>query len=171
IAAEIAVRHPERVCSLTLVGATGLLVPGSPIGDVFINSQPQRGVSLASLREMLFSREDHPQALAWFPDGRGPIDNEVRRYQMLRFSSQFGFKPPYFYHWKLAHRLHRINAPSLIIWGEADRMVPPTHGHAYAQHITNAMGPKIIQGAGHAVQVEHPEDTAGLIVDFLAKQQ
>lgn len=170
IAAEIAVRHPEKVLTLALIGATGLLVPGSPIGDIFMMSQPERGTSYATLREMLFSGPDHPLALELFPDGRGAIDNEVRRYQMLRFASQFGFKPPYLYDRKLKDRLHRIQSPSLIIWGECDRMVPLTHGNAYAQLISNAEGPKIIRGAGHAVQVEQPEATAELLLQFLKQQ-
>ena len=53
IAAEIAVRHPERVARLTLIGACGLFVPGQPIGDVFMHAQPERGTDLASFRTLL----------------------------------------------------------------------------------------------------------------------
>ena len=67
-------------------------------------------------------------ATRWFPDGRGDLDEEVRRYQMLRFGSFVGFKPPYFYHRELRERLHRASMPSLVIWGGSDRMVPPAHG-------------------------------------------
>ena len=49
IAAELAVRYPERVRRLGLIGACGLFVPGAPIGDVFMHSQPERGVQLTSL--------------------------------------------------------------------------------------------------------------------------
>ena len=49
IAAELAVRHPERVRRLGLIGACGLFVPGAPIGDVFMHSQPERGVQLTTL--------------------------------------------------------------------------------------------------------------------------
>src|SRR5258705_7128503 len=55
IAAELAVRHPERVARLTLIGACGLFVPGEPIGDVFMHAQPDRGTDLSSLRAMLFA--------------------------------------------------------------------------------------------------------------------
>ncbi len=171
IAAEIAVRHPEKVLTLALIGATGLLVPGSPIGDIFMMSQPERGTSYATLREMLFSSADHPLAFELFPDGRGPIDSEIRRYQMLRFTSRFGFKPPYLYDWKLKDRLHRIQAPSLIIWGERDRMVPLAHGNAYAQDIPMAKGPEIIKGAGHSVHAERPEATAELLLEFLKTEK
>lgn len=169
IAAEIAVRHPEKVLRLVLIGATGLFVPGSFIGDIFMMAQPQRGVSYTALREMLFESENHPLALELFPDGRGAIEDELRRYQMLRFASQFGFKPPYLYDRKLRDRLHRIISPTLVIWGEHDRMVPLTHGQAYAQGIPTARGVEIVQGAGHSVHIEKPDATAGLILQFLDK--
>ena len=40
LAAELAVRHPQRVRRLVLIGASGLFVPGEPIGDVFLHAQP-----------------------------------------------------------------------------------------------------------------------------------
>jgi pimeloyl-ACP methyl ester carboxylesterase len=157
------VRHPERIRKLVLIGAAGLYVEGAPIGDVFMMAQPERGVSYAGLREMLFSRADHPEALDFFPDGRGDIEDELRRYQMLRFSSRIGFKPPYFYNRSLRDRLHRISAPTLLLWGQEDRMVPPAHGEAYAQGIPNAQKLEVVKTAGHSVHVEMP-DIAGRIV-------
>ena len=96
IAAELAVRHPEKIRKLVLIGASGLFVQGALIGDIFMNAQPEYGSSYATLREMLFSSADQPNALEMFPDGKGELEDEVRRYQMLRLSSRVGFKPPYF---------------------------------------------------------------------------
>jgi len=168
IAAELAVRHPEKIRKLVLIGATGLFVQGALIGDVFMNAQPEFGSSYATLREMLFSRADHPLALEFFPDGKGEIEDEVRRYQMLRLSSRIGFKPPYFYNHSLRNRLHRITSPTLVIWGEHDHMVPRKHGETYAEGIPDTKL-TIVPGAGHSVHVEKPEESAQLISDFLAK--
>jgi len=167
IAAEIAARHPEKIRKLVLIGAAGLFVEGALIGDIFMMAQPERGSSYASLREMLFSGEDQPEALNMFPDGMGEMEDEVRRYQMLRFSSRIGFKPPYFYNRSLRNRLHRICSPALVIWGEKDNFVPRSHGETYAKLIPNRSELKIIPGAGHSVIVEKPEETAKLVVDFL----
>ncbi|MGE5218242.1 MAG: alpha/beta fold hydrolase [Chloroflexota bacterium] len=166
IAAELAVRHPEKIRKLVLIGATGLFVPGALIGDVFMNAQPEYGSSYATLREMLFSSADQPMALEMFPDGKGDIDDELRRYQMLRLGSRIGFKPPYFYNHSLKNRLHRIASPTSVVWGECDHMVPRAHGETYAERIPNAKL-TILPGAGHSVHVEKPDETATLVLEFL----
>ena len=168
IAAELAVRHPEKIRRLVLIGAAGLFVQGALIGDIFMMSQPERGSSYAGLRRMLFASDAHPKALELFPDGMGEIEDELRRYQMLRFGSRFGFKPPYFYNRPLRNRLHRITAPSLVIWGEHDHMVPSRHGEAYAKSIAQAQPIKVIPNAGHSVHAEQPELMARLVSEFLA---
>jgi pimeloyl-ACP methyl ester carboxylesterase len=169
IAAELAVRHPEKVRKLVLLGATGLFVQGALIGDVFMNAQPEFGSSYATLRAMLFSSADHPKALELFPDGKGEIEDEVRRYQMLRLGSRIGFKPPYFYNHSLRNRLHRISSPTLVIWGERDNMVPRVHGETYAERIPNTKL-TVIPGAGHSAHVEKPQETADVIREFLEKE-
>src|SRR5262249_23021559 len=70
IAAELAVRHPEKIRKLVLIGAAGLFVQGALIGDVFMHAQPEFGYSYASLREMLFSNANAANALEMFPDGK-----------------------------------------------------------------------------------------------------
>jgi pimeloyl-ACP methyl ester carboxylesterase len=167
-AAEFATRHPERVRSLTLIGACGLFVPGEPIGDLFMHAQPERGVDYKTLRHLLFRDENAVAAQTWFPDGRAEIEVEVRRYQMLRFGSFVGFRPPYFYNRSLARRLRRANAPSLVLWGEEDHMVPLAHARTYAERLPNCAELRIIPGAGHATPVEAPDETAGPILNFLA---
>ena len=168
IAAELAARHPEKIRRLVLIGAAGLFVQGALIGDVFMMAQPERGSSYAGLRALLFAGADHPLAMELFPDGMGDIEEELRRYQMLRLGSRIGFKPPYFYNYSLRNRLHRITSPALVIWGEKDNMVPRAHGETYAKLIPNAKL-TVIPGAGHSVHVEKPEETAKLVSDFLAQ--
>lgn len=171
IAAELAVRHPERVTRLTLIGACGLFVPGQPIGDVFMHAQPERGTDLSSLRALLFAEPGNALARRWFPDGRSDLDEEMRRYRMLRFGSFMGFKPPYFYHRELRDRLHRAAMPALVIWGAHDRMVPPAHGMAYADGLPSARPLETVDAAGHALHLEQPDRVADLIGEFHRRRQ
>ncbi len=171
IAAELAVRHPERVARLVLIGACGLFVSGHPIGDIFMHSQPARGVDHASLRALYFATEDAALARRFFPDGRAEIEEEMRRYQMLRFGSFVGFRPPYFYHRALRERLYRAAMPALVIWGEHDGMVPRAHGEAYAQALPGANGLQLVAGAGHSAPLEAPEATANAVVAFLRERR
>lgn len=167
IAAELAVRHPEKIKSLGLIGACGLFVSDELIGDIFMHSQPERGVDYATLRHMLFSASDAPLALHYYPDGRGDLDVEVRRYEMLRFGSFIGFKPPYFYNRYLIDRLRRVQMPSLVVWGAEDHMVPITHAQAYADRLSGARDPVIVATTGHAVHLEAPDTVAGVFKTFL----
>jgi pimeloyl-ACP methyl ester carboxylesterase len=167
IAAELAVRHPEKIARLVLIGACGLFVPGEPIGDVFMHAQPERGTDYQSLRTLLFSAADTPAALRFFPDGRGDIDEEMRRYQMLRFGSFVGFKPPYFYSRALRERLHRAAMPALVVWGDDDRMVPRAHSEAYAAGLPGAGTLEQVKDCGHAVLLQQPEAAADRVLRFL----
>jgi pimeloyl-ACP methyl ester carboxylesterase len=162
------VRHPERVRRLALIGACGLFVPGAPIGDVFMHSQPERGVEIATLRRLLFADEHAAVGLRFFPSARGDLEEEMRRYQMLRFCSFVGFKPPYFYNRVLGARLYRAAMPAAVIWGAADHMVPRAHGEAYVAGLPAATDLTLIAGAGHSAPLEAPDATADALLDFLA---
>ena len=167
LAAEIAVRHPEKIKRLGLIGACGLFLPGEHIGDIFMNAQPERGVDYTTLRHMLFSSSDAALAQRYYPDGRGNIDEEVRRYEMLRFGSFVGFRPPYFYNRSLIDRLHRADMPALVMWGAEDHMVPLAHANAYASGLPGSGKAIIIEGAGHAAHLEAPDAAARVFADFL----
>jgi pimeloyl-ACP methyl ester carboxylesterase len=58
IAAELAVRHPDVVERLALVGATGLFGPGQQIADMFFAAQPIDGKIFRELRGIFFTDPD-----------------------------------------------------------------------------------------------------------------
>lgn len=168
VAAEIAVRHPEKVRRLGLIDALGLFIEGAPIADVFMHAQPERGVDYKTLRGVLFATETTAAGLEHFPDGRGDIDTEVRRYQMLRTGSFVGFKPPYFYNRPLRDRLYRAKMPASIVWGEHDRFVGRSHGETYAKGLgRGAAQLTIIKDAGHSATMEQPRATADALRPLL----
>ena len=165
VAAELAVRHPERINRLALLGASGLFLPDHPTGDLFMHIQPQNGSDYSSLRQLMFARPDSPDAVALLPDGRASFEVEVSRYKAMRFCSRVGFSPPYFYNRKLRQRLERYRGPALVIAGEEDRMVPIEHARAYQAGLAGA-SLKMIAGSGHSPHVERVEETVSALKEL-----
>ncbi len=166
IAAEMAVRNPERVGKLVLIGAGGLQVKGALNADLFMYSQNRDGGVMLELRELLFGDADGKQANEIVPDGRVSVADEVRRYKGLTIAGRVGWEPPYFLDMKLQSRLHRITAPTLLLWGERDRLIPLANGKAYASGIPKT-SLQTIKDAGHSVHIENPDECLKQIVPFI----
>ncbi|MBK18782.1 MAG: hypothetical protein CMM52_08085 [Rhodospirillaceae bacterium] len=165
LAAELAVRNPERVGNLVLIGASGLFVSGEPIGDLFMAVQPLNG-KIDDVRDMVFADGNSDLAQEWIPDQVVDKEQGMLRYKVFRCIARFGFKPPYFYDQKLVDRLYRFRGNALIVWGGNDKFVPVSHASAYEDGLANA-SVEIIDGCGHAVQLENPSAVAEKITKFL----
>jgi pimeloyl-ACP methyl ester carboxylesterase len=57
--------------------------------------------------------------------------------------------------------------PSLIVWGDADPIIPVRHGHA-AHAAMPGSRLELLEGAGHFPQAERPAEFARLLADFIA---
>jgi pimeloyl-ACP methyl ester carboxylesterase len=66
---------------------------------------------------------------------------------------------------KLARRLHRIACPTLLLWGDHDKLVPPAFGEAYRQHIPGAEL-KFIKNCGHMPMFEKETEFVETITNF-----
>ncbi|MGF2038161.1 MAG: alpha/beta fold hydrolase [Nostoc sp. CmiVER01] len=66
----------------------------------------------------------------------------------------------------LANRIAKVEKPTLILWGEADGMLPPEDAEKFQQSIANSKLIKL-KNCGHAPQVEQPEITSQYILQFL----
>lgn len=68
-------------------------------------------------------------------------------------------------------RLHlAAGLPTLIVWGEHDRMIPSRHGRAAAELVPGCRF-ELIPGAGHYPHEDNPELFASLVADFIATTQ
>ncbi len=61
--------------------------------------------------------------------------------------------------------LPKIKAPTLIIWGSEDRVIPPSYAEIFTRAIPGARL-KIMEGAGHLPYVERPEEFNGIVMEF-----
>jgi pimeloyl-ACP methyl ester carboxylesterase len=66
----------------------------------------------------------------------------------------------------LSKRLHRITAPTLILWGEHDALISPVYAQEFAERIADSRV-EIIEGSGHVPQWEQLGTVAPLVLDFL----
>jgi pimeloyl-ACP methyl ester carboxylesterase len=67
----------------------------------------------------------------------------------------------------LKKRLHRVKAPTLIVWGEDDALVSSVYAKEFASRIADARI-EIIKDCGHVPQVERLEVLAPIVAKFLA---
>jgi pimeloyl-ACP methyl ester carboxylesterase len=66
----------------------------------------------------------------------------------------------------LKHRIHRIAAPTLIIWGTGDQIVAPDYAQEFANRIAGARV-ELIDNAGHLPHLEASDHVAKLVTEFL----
>jgi 2-hydroxy-6-oxo-octa-2,4-dienoate hydrolase len=68
----------------------------------------------------------------------------------------------------LPHLLGGVTAPTLVVWGRDDRIVPLECGERYAKALPRARL-EIVAGAGHFVEMEKASELAQLVTDFVTQ--
>lgn len=63
-------------------------------------------------------------------------------------------------------RLSSIRAPTMVIIGNKDVLIPPPNSFQIAQDIPGAQM-RVIEGAGHIFWISHPEETVAIATEFL----
>ena len=158
LAAEFAMRYSGMLRALVLVDALGLRVPGAPATDLF-------QLDPARQRAALFADPATALAQTLVPDAppAESIHAWLKARQVLaRFAWQFPDDP------KLAGYLYRVKVPTLIVWGERDGVVPPSHGRAYQAEIAGAEL-AILPDCGHLPMVEQPEVFVQTVLTYLER--
>jgi pimeloyl-ACP methyl ester carboxylesterase len=157
IAAEFAVRWPERVKRLWIADAPGLWVDEAPLPDLFRIMQDRK-----ELRRLLFHNPAGHMATLIIDDN--PKEEDLlTAYQSLTVLARLVWERPY--DPKLAARLQRVRCPTLLVWGANDRLIPPAHGEAYRKLIPGA-GLKLIPECGHLPMFECEAEFVKLVADF-----
>jgi pimeloyl-ACP methyl ester carboxylesterase len=157
IAAEFAVRWPERVKKLWIADAPGLWVEEEPLPDLFriMTDRPK-------LRELLFHEPNGAMAGMVIRD-EPDEQSLLAGYQSMTALARLVWERPY--DPKLAQRLHRIGCPTLLLWGDHDRLIPPAYGEAYKRLIPGAEF-KLIKDCGHLPMFEKESEFVEEISKF-----
>jgi pimeloyl-ACP methyl ester carboxylesterase len=158
VAAEIMVRSTARFSRLVLAAPLGVKFAGRDERDI------------ADIHAM--TRSEY-LAHAWADPGRGEIDftrlTDDQLAQIVRGREAlalYGWKP-YMHNPRLKRWLHRIDRPTLLLWGAADRIVTPAYGENWQRALPNARL-ELIADAGHFPHWEQPQafaDKLGAFID------
>jgi pimeloyl-ACP methyl ester carboxylesterase len=157
LGAELALRHPARVNRLVLVDAAGVRVPGVPMGEIFL-APPSRA------RELLFHDPTSALATSLVPDV--PPPERLPAILRAREAAARLLWNPWRDYRKLTQRLGRIKTPTLVVWGEHDRLIPLAYGETYVHGIPGARL-VTVPDCGHLPPFEQPERFAEAVERFL----
>ena len=156
IAADMATGDDDhRIAGLVLIDSVGVDIAGQPIRDFF--ALDPRGVA-----EYSFHDGDR-----FYMDPVTVPPEQVARQRANMAAMRTMAGDPYMHDPLLLGRLALIRVPTLVVWGESDRIVTPAYGRAMADRIGNATFELIVE-AGHLPQIERPAPTFAAIDAFLA---
>ncbi len=155
IAAEMAVICSHRLGRLILVDAAGIHVPGVTLPDLF---------AMAPEEVMGFLYKRPEAAAALFPKDPTPEQLEIQLRQRMTLA-RLAWNP-YFEDPKLLRRLRRISVPTLIVWGEEDRLLPLAHAKAFQAAIPGA-SLVVLPDCGHVPPLDAPEAFVQAVTRFL----
>lgn len=166
VAQELAIRFPERVRGLVL----GCSTPGGPRAS---RPGPRALWGLGSGAVGALRQPGRPWlgALVFSPEFRREHPGEVRRL-LTHFHRHLPKPHSAAWHWwasvyhDTVSRLDRIEAPTLVMHGERDRMAPLANARMLADRIPDARV-ALVPGAGHAYLLESPDVSFELMTDWL----
>ena len=147
IAAEMAVMCPQALSSLTLIGTAGVRPTEGEIADIFLLGEE-------ATNELAIS---NPDLLATAVESEDPFVRLRGREMTTRLCWK-----PYMHDPSLIHLLPRVQAPTLVLWGENDRIVPVSAGERIADAMPNARL-EVIADAGHLPHIEKPDAVIPLL--------
>lgn len=171
VAWQLASRQPDRVERLVLLDATGLAIEplevppglrlaGAPVFGWLGQHLLPRGVVEATLESV-------------YADPRRITAELVDRYfeLLLREGNRQALRQALTQQQpgREVERLNGLRLPTLLLWGEKDRVVPPAAGAEFARRIPGAQF-QVLTGLGHAPQEEAPERSLGALRAFLASR-
>lgn len=174
IALQYTLQFPDKVDKLVLLDSAGFgkeviftlkLISLPVIGELM--TRPSRlEVSLffkLAVRNPALITEDFVETYYEFfsqPGAQRFLLNLVRSIVNIRGGRKDVLAP-------IMTNLHRITAPTLIVWGKQDRVLPFKHAHFAMNRLSDARL-RIFDPCGHIPNLECPEEFNKLVLEFLA---
>jgi len=154
LALEIAIRDASRLRAVSVVGPSGIYVPGLKRGDLFLWSAEERVRNLfvdQAIAERMLAQQPTPQ------EAETALKN---LFTVARLAWEPRLYDPHLHKW-----LHRVRLPAQIIWGERDKIIPVGYAAAFKALIPHARV-DIIPQCGHLPPLEQPERFLRVLREF-----
>lgn len=155
VAAEMATMCQRQFERLVLAGAVGVQPTAGEIADQFLVSGEEYAklcFSDPAKFEALYGKETAvDQREGW----------EINREMVARVAWK-----PYMFNQALPILLGSVDTPTLVVWGTEDKVVPMSCAQRYVAALRNARL-AVLDGCGHCIDVEKPQELAALITAFL----
>jgi pimeloyl-ACP methyl ester carboxylesterase len=165
IAGEVALRYPDRVRGLVLIDAAGYGIRAPLV--LRLASVPVIGAIATALR----GRHVVERLLRFtYADPSRVTQADVDQYYAPVADPEFG--PAFravlreFDFTALRGRLGAVRAPTLVLWGAGDRMIPATFGRAMVTDLQRGAF-VLVPGAGHDLQEEASDEVNRALIAFL----
>ena len=159
IGAELAALSPHRVRRLVLANAVGLWRDDHPIADFFAMTPEQLALALWHDPNAAVARV----MMAVPQDEKAQLEAYLIRMQHLATAGKFLWPIP---DKGLKKRIHRIQAPTCIIWGASDGLTPVVYAQEFQQRIPGSQV-TILSQCGHMPMYEDPVGFVSAVVGFL----
>ncbi len=156
LAAEVAAVWPAAVRRLALIAPFGLFDEADPPADPWA----QRADAIPAL---MTADPETWKALKAPPEGANSIEWPIEQTRASEAAARI-FWP--LGNTRLEKRLPLITAPTLLLWGEGDRLMPPSYAARFARAIAGPTEIRMIAGAAHLAEHDRPEAVARAILDW-----
>ncbi|MGY4929367.1 alpha/beta fold hydrolase [Streptomyces sp. 900105755] len=180
VAMTLAANHPERVATLVLADSAGFgrraNVSLRPMAYATLSRLPGLGSRFRPLAKQ--AGADIHRKL--FFDPTHATDDMIRHGAAV--ARQADFKATFlatalslgvpwlgtYPRWRrrLLHRVAAARIPTLVMWGDADTVLPPSHYHAALAALPHATG-HLFTDTGHMPQIERTDDFVRLVTTFI----
>ncbi|HTR87447.1 MAG TPA: alpha/beta hydrolase [Reyranella sp.] len=157
-AAEMAAIFPGQVKRLALIAPFGLYDDTDPAADPWA----QRRDNVAGL---MCADPARWQALVAQPEGANSIEWPIEMVRAAEAAAR-AFWP--LGDTGLAKRLRLIEAPTLLLWGEKDAVLPPSYARKFAAGIKGRTRVETVADAGHLAYLDRPDAVANAVLAHLA---
>ncbi len=159
LATEFAIRHNRRVDKLVLASPAGMMRTSTPVLDSYIMAAlyPTYENAARAFKDMAFDPDIVDDGTVMDFVNRMRLPNAKYAFMSTLLGMRYGPKLP--------GRIGKIISPTLLLWGDNDRMIPVQFAKEYNE-ISN-IKIVIIKDCGHTPYVEKPTTFNKLVLKFL----